>query len=180
MDSRQPLDFEQPVSREDICQRIEGLQIARVDHVPGELNPYDGPVVGFEFTNSYRLAIMAAPDLREGSVAPWVLKLGLFIDPNFIWSATPIKHLTRDRGQANERKPGWYQERVEGEVVEHIRILPEITAWGGEQMFLVLKGAGATLFRATPPPPGTRYSSGIWFQHYPQSRLTDLPRILTP
>lgn len=174
-ESREPLSFEQPTSREDICTRVEGLQIAKVDHVPGELNPYDGAVIGFTFTNGHKLAIMAAPDLREGSPAPWVLKLGLFVDPNQIWSPSVVKH----HGTPS-KAPGWYQERVEGETIEHIRILPEITAFGGEQLLLVLKGAGVTLFRATGPPAGTRYSSGIWFQHFPQSRLTDLPRIVTP
>ena len=47
-------------------------------------------------------------------------------------------------------------------------------------VLLFLKNGGATLFRATPPPPGTPYSSGILFKHYPQSKLVDLPRIVTP
>jgi hypothetical protein len=173
--SDQPLNFEQPESREQICARLEGKQIARFEHVPGERNPYDGAIVGLTFTDSDRLAIMAAPDLREGSPAPWVLKLGLFVDAQFIWSPTPSKRL-----RTTTENQGWAQERIEGEMIERLLVLPEITQYGGEQILMILRNAGAVLFRATPPPEKTPYSSGIWFQIFPASRLNDLPRIITP
>jgi hypothetical protein len=158
------------VSRDELCQQMQGLQIAHVDHVPGEVSPWGGPVLGFEFTNSWRLAIMPAPDLRDGSAAPWVLKMELFVDEKFIWSPTPIKRLSNPT-----KDPGWYQEQVEGEIVEHFRILPELTSFGGEQLLVMWKNAGATLFRATSPPKGTPYVAGLFFQHFPKSKLSDAP-----
>ncbi len=147
---RPELPFERPEARSEILARLSGLQIARLEHVPEERGPRDGKCVGFEFVEGTRLVLEFTADLSDGAPMPWVIAPILVMDSNLIWSPSVTRHFTRSRRQAGEKPPGWAQERIEGEVIEHATILPECTARGGEQMLIVLRNAAAVLFRAEP------------------------------
>jgi hypothetical protein len=147
---RPNLPFERPEERDEILQRLAGLQIARVEHVASERGPMDGKVVGFEFTEGTRLILEFTADLTDGAPAPWIIRPILVMDQNMIWSPNVVRHFTRSRSQAGEDAPGYMQERIEGEVVAHAQMLPEVTARAGEQMLIMLRNAGAVLFQAEP------------------------------
>ncbi len=162
------------VRRTEIYERMEGRQIARVEHCEGEKNPLGGALFGIECTDGQRFLIMAIPDFSVGSQSPWKLAASAVADSNQIWSPSVVKHFTRDRAQAGDVKPGWFQERVEGEVIEFMRLLPELTPWGGEQVICTLKNAGAFLVRACPPLKGGKrgYTANFHLSFIPKEKMS--------
>ena len=147
------------VKRQAIYEMMEGRQVARLEHAEGEKNPLGGALIGIETTDGQRFLIMAIPDFSEGSQSPWKLAAAAVADPNQIWSPSVTAHFTKPR----KEKQGWLQERVEGEVIESMRLLPELSPFGGEQVMVTLKNAGGFLIRACPPLKGGRpgYSSNL-------------------
>lgn len=154
-----PADFrsaDQPwmrefVKRAELFERLEGGTIARAEHCEGERNPLGGAMYGLEFEDGQRLLLMAIPDFSEGSQAPWKLAAAFVADDHMIWSPSVTKHFTRSRAAAGEMAPGWFQVAVEGQAVDHARLLPELTEWGGEQVMVLLRSGDAFLTRACPP-----------------------------
>lgn len=168
------LPFERPEARDAIFQRLAGLQIARAEHSSNERGPFDGKCLGFEFVDGTRLVFEFTADLTDGAPAPWIIRPILVQDLNMIWSPTVTRHFTRDRKQAGEKPGGWFQERVEGAVVEHAQMLPEVTQQAGEQAIFVLRNAGVILFQAMPASHGFSGQFGLsylpkktWWQDRP-------------
>lgn len=174
---RLSLPFEQPESRDSILQRLAGLQVARLEHVPEEHGPRDGKCVGFEFTDGQRLVLEFTVNLEDGAAVPWVIAPILVQDPNMIWSPNVVRHFTRGRNQAGEQPGGWAQERIEGQVVAHAQMLPEVTPRAGEQLLIVLRNAGAVLFQAEPAERG--FSGHFRLSYLPRSKWwTDRPLVI--
>lgn len=155
-------------SRDEIFQSLAGLQIARAEHEPSERGPFDGKLVGFEFSDGTRLVLEFTVDLTEGAAVPWIIRPALIRDANMIWVPSVTRHFTRGRRQASEKAPGWAQEKVEGEVIAHAQMLPEVTARAGEQLLIVLRNAGAILFRAEPA--GRGFSGHFALSYIPKGK----------
>jgi hypothetical protein len=184
VDSRQPLPNEIPEVREHIFERFENRQISRFEYRNQWDNPYGGTMFGFQCTDATRIVIMACPNFTEGARAPFILRPVLFEDPNFIWSPSVVRHVTRDRRQAGEPEADELQRYLEGSVIRRLQLLPEITEWGGEQLAFEFSDDSRLLVRAIPPKAGRRWPGGthltadytLFFFKSPLARAT----IVTP
>lgn len=145
--STEPLPFEEAETRARIFERLEGKQVAWF--LPqNDRNPFGGAMMGMEFTDGVRIVFMAVPDLTDGSTAPWRIRPTLIEDANLIWSPKTLRHFKH--GREKHEKPGWVQERVEGEVLVACHLLPEITNFGGEQLAFMFRNHTRMLMRACP------------------------------
>ena len=142
---------EGPEPTQDIRERFEGKQISGVYLDPQPM-PTGWVAIGFEFTDSSVLMVMAAPVVEPDHPERLVRLVYRWVAPQRIWTRTMAKVF--GQGLLRAEPVNEWCRRVQGEVVRGIVQSQATEPEGGERLDVLFGGDRRLIIRALPSPEG--------------------------